>query len=433
MNGFWDIIGEEEKRGKCETNFFHIYIYRDMATEKVYELDTETKGIFMHEYLHYLQFINTIFGISYGIIYNNYYGFCREYFAKHDIIKIPLSIRPLYPEIDAYIKQYTALKGSSKISISINKIEVNQTDILEAKKNKIGVNALGINTKSGETEQFIFGYLCIIESMADIFQSFFDVSVKHREIPYNAVQIICDNYLPDFARDKRMLFSICLCSLMYNNPAYGFFEVLDIVRKNPRMNGVALYKHVLEESELHHVTCKTLKELFLKFISDYQSNIESAIGSNLEYFSKVFDNCSYEVYREESFLLKLLYETDITSDNSIQLLFDFYGLPLVEANDLILMAKQPTGKTAYKDIALLRGLEMVINRVSPIIDKSKYPIYNSQCPLYEQCLKFLYAEGQPQAEMSRDCENKQWQKKEICLMTESLKIYRLYGKNIIQL
>lgn len=60
MNGFWDIIGEGSKRGKCETNFFHMYIYKEMADEEVHKLDSETKGTFMHEYLHYLQFVSTI-------------------------------------------------------------------------------------------------------------------------------------------------------------------------------------------------------------------------------------------------------------------------------------------------------------------------------------------------------------------------------------
>lgn len=123
MNGFWDIIGDGEKRGKCETNFFHMYIYSEMVDEEVHKLDAATKGTFMHEYLHYLQFVSTIFGISYGIIYNNYYGFCREYFAKNDTIEIPLNIRPLYPVIDTLIEQYKVLKGSVGISISINKID----------------------------------------------------------------------------------------------------------------------------------------------------------------------------------------------------------------------------------------------------------------------------------------------------------------------
>lgn len=268
--------------------------------------------------------------------------------------------------------------------------------------------------------------------MSHIFQSFFDATTEHSEIPYKAVQIICNDHLREFADDKKMLFSICLCSLMYNNPAYGFFEVLDIVRKNPRMTGITLYKHMLEESELHHIKCRTVKDLSLKFISDYQSTIESAIGGDLEYFSKVFKNCSLEIESGESFLLKLLYETDITSDKSIQLLLDFYGLPLAEAENLTLMAKLPTGESTYKDIAFLRGLEMVINRVSPKIDITKYPIYDPKCSMYDKCLKSLYAEDTPKIEMTKDCRNKQWLKEGVCLMTESLKIYRLYNKSIIQ-
>ena len=82
INDFFDF--GNELRGKCETNYFHMYVYSDINSDKITELDNVKKGTFMHEYLHYVQFVNTIFGLSYGIIYNNYFSYCREYFSKHN-------------------------------------------------------------------------------------------------------------------------------------------------------------------------------------------------------------------------------------------------------------------------------------------------------------------------------------------------------------
>jgi len=433
MNGFWNMIGESEKRGKYETNFFHMYIYEDIGNNEVYELDSGIKGTFMHEYLHYLQFISTLFGISYGIMSNKYYKYCIKYFEEHQNIEIPLNIKSLYPEMDKSKESYNALKGSNKIAINIDKIEVNENNILEAEKKKTGVDVLGINTKTKETELFTFGYLCIIESMADIFQSFFDSKTEHSEIPYKSVHIICKNYLPDFADDRKLLFSICLCALMHKNPACGFFKVLEIVRQNPEMDGTMLYKHILEESDLRHISCKTLKELSLKFITNYQLKIETAIGSNLDYFSMVFENCILEINSGESILLKLLYETDINSQESMKLLLDFYGLPFIEGRDIALLGNTANDKkTQYNDIALLYGLEMVINRVIPSINAGEYPIYDTKCPMYDKCNKSLYINEPSSNKMTKDCENKQWEKNEICLMTQALKRYKLYNKNIIQ-
>ena len=51
-------------RGKCEANYFHIYIYKDLPDANFSSYEDSLKGTFMHEYLHYIQFVNTPFGIS---------------------------------------------------------------------------------------------------------------------------------------------------------------------------------------------------------------------------------------------------------------------------------------------------------------------------------------------------------------------------------
>jgi len=434
MNSFFDLTEDEIKRGRCETNYFHMYVNADINTIDISKLDAKTRGTFMHEYLHYIQFINTVFGVSYGIIYNNFFSYCKKHFIKNDTIKIPLNILGDYPALQNSIDKYKNLKGSgSELPIDIARIEVNPAEIVNAKQNNTGVQISAFESGTNEVHIFNFGYLCIIESMAHIFQSFFDPTAEHPQIPYRAVQLVCKDFSPEVANDPKMLFSICLCSLMYNNPAYGFFEILEIVRQNPRMNGQILYKHMLKESKVHHrCTIKSMKDIFLIYVKDYQRNIESAIGHKLEYYSEVFKSCIHEIKQGESLLLKLLYESDITTKESIELLLNYYGVPLVDSNTYTFMAKSPKQGSKYIDIALLRSLEMTISRFIPNIDKSKYPIYEPRCPLYEKCNKSLYAYPTPKFEMSLECENKQWEKDSQCLMTESLKVNRVYGKSIIQ-
>ena len=57
--GFWDFLDNGSVLGKCETNFFHIYIYRDLPDVNIGEYEDSEKGTFMHEYLHYIQFISS--------------------------------------------------------------------------------------------------------------------------------------------------------------------------------------------------------------------------------------------------------------------------------------------------------------------------------------------------------------------------------------
>ncbi|MHC1780850.1 MAG: hypothetical protein AB9922_11500 [Bacteroidales bacterium] len=419
MNDFLDF--GDKLRGKCETNYFHMYIYSDINSDKITELDNVKKGIFMHEYLHYVQFINTIFGLSYGIIYNNYFSYCREYFSKNNDIQIPLNITKDYPNLKQYIDGYKKLKGDkSNIPIEIERIIVSQVEISNAKKNKSSVTVTLHETNTGDTYTLNFGYLCIIESMAHIFQRFYDPSVEHSQIPYLSVELLVKFMFPEILEDKKLLYSICLCSLMYQNPAWGFFQILEIVRQNPRMNGIHLYKHMIDMKFVSPRNTKSMQEMFFDFIEDYKYNIQTAIGGELEYFSEVFENCKTEISSGENLILKLLYESDITSDESIDLILNFYGIPLVDSNELTLM-----GTASKIDIARLRALEMVIGRMT----SEDY----LRCPLFDKCNKSLYSyEQEPPFNMSKECLNNQWDKQDICLMTESMKFLNVHGKNIIQ-
>ncbi len=192
--GFWDFLDYGRVLGKCETNFFHIYIYRDLPDINIGEYEDSEKGTFMHEYLHYIQFVNTIFGLSYGTIYNNYFAYCVDYFARNEEIEIPLNILPNYAVLDRMINRYKQLKGSKNCSIEIDKIVIENSAIDLAKRGHSAIRVKGINSITAETEYFEFGFLCIIENMALIFQSFFDKNIQeHQIVLYKVIEIICTN------------------------------------------------------------------------------------------------------------------------------------------------------------------------------------------------------------------------------------------------
>lgn len=44
------------------------------------------------------------------------------------------------------------------------------------------------------------------------------------------------------------MISICLCSLMFNNPGVAFFEIIEFSKKNATLNGYELYKKMLNNS-----------------------------------------------------------------------------------------------------------------------------------------------------------------------------------------
>ena len=322
------------------------------------------------------------------------------------------------------MKRYSRLKGAKTGSVDLDRILVEKASIDLARKENVAIKVEGTEKVNGETISLEFGYLSIVENMAVIFQSFFDANLsEHSSVPYHTVEIILKN-CPKPITDKKLIFSMCLCALMFDNPAVGFFDVLNIFEANPNYTGIKLYKHVLGLN-IKHQSYSNLKELFVFMIDEYKLNIEAAILGELEYFSEVFENCKSEMQSGESFLLHLIYETEINSEESITQLTNFYGLPIVEGNNLTLMPRKKNGDgKTYLDMANLRALEMVINR---------FTLRDRKCQLYEKCLNYLYRDDlQNRFEMTEECRDEQWKKKEICLMSASMRKYGLDKKNITQ-
>jgi hypothetical protein len=433
----FDFLDSGDVRGKCETNFFHIMINDELPSGDFSEYTPKLKGTYVHEYCHYIQFVSTIFGITNGLLYNTYFSKCRDHFEKSISISIPLNILGSEPVLERQINKFKSLKGTTAdLDIEIQRIELDEKEVTNAKKNDTGVliNAFGRNN---EERSFRFGYLCIVEGMANLLQSFFDeIEGQHPTIPYISVKIVCKSIYPEIAEDRRLLISICLCSLHYNNPGAGFFEVIDILKANQYFDGRDLYRHFCKTSNIRYVGQEiTIRELQIKFIDEYRTSIQAAIQYELEYYSKVFENVKMEAEASHHMLLDCLYNEGMTMDEKINKLHDFYGFPFIEAPNHYIMPQGPSEDLLYNEYMFIRGLEIIINRFAPKMTTA-FPPYDPKCDMYERCNASLYDEeilDKDRAPMSKDCENEQWNKTEdVCLMTSALKRHSLWGKDIDQ-
>ena len=388
----FDFLESGKVRGKCETNYFHIVIDDELPSINFSEYTPKTKGTYIHEYCHYIQFVSTIFGIQYGFVHNTYFSKCREYIEANASISIPLNILGDDQILESQIKKFKSLKGSTaNLDIEIQRIELDEREVAVAKANNTGV-LLKAFSKTNEERSFHFGYLCIVESMANLLQSFFDeIKGQHPAIPYNSIQLVCRSLYPEIEEDKRILISICLCSLHYNNPGAGFFEVINILKDNPDFNGQDLYNHFCETSSIRYNDERiSIKDLLIQFIDNYKTNIQAAVQNELEYFSKVFENVKKEAEFSQHILLYCLYNDEMSFDEKVIYLQGFYGIPLIEASNLYIMPER-SEDIPYVDIAYLRGLEIIINRFDPKMTPTSLP-YNPKCDMFDRCNSTQYGE-----------------------------------------
>lgn len=420
--------------GKYDTNHFNLVI-ADNITLPVWELDNKKKGTFMHEYLHYIQHLTTPYGLCISNVYNNYFNFCKEYLNSQEEISIPLDILRRNEAIHNFNENFKKIKGSNtNIELLISDIEIPTPELIEVAVRERKSISIGIyDFETGEISSFDFGYCCIIESMAHIFQSFFDNETQHPDIPYNSVKIVCKKIYPEIVDDPKKLISLCLCSMASDNPGAFFFKIINFAKENSTLNGLELYQLMLDHCTINvNGSRKKIKHFIIDHLENIETNLINLVGTNLEYYSEVFSHCKEEINRNSNILLDILYNEDITSDSSIQTLLSIYGIPFIEMNDFTITPfNQDTGK-CYVDTAGIKGSQMIIQRLIPPIDYTRNPPFVKECPKINECLKTQYLEENKRVTMTEECLDKQWNRNDQCFMKAAFEHWSLKDKTFLQ-
>lgn len=415
---------------KYETNHIHIIMDGDIEYPCV-NMDNKNYGIFFHEYIHYLQHLTTLFGVKLCSIYNKLFVSYNKYVAEHETITLPLHCWKEDETLSTFINKFKAISGSSSCVYNIDEVEIADNEILNAKKSRqaVKVGIYDFKNEQAEEDGFRFGYLCVIESMAHLIQSFIDEEIDHNDVPYCAAELVFRSKYSEKSDDKKLLISLCFCSLMYDNPGTAFFEMIDFSKENPSLNGYELYKVMMKTRKIVLKSGEklSLADALIRFLEDLQSSIEAACGCKLEYYGEVFDHCKQEISNGDCVLLDVLYNGDISDKQFFTEVFEkVYGYPFVEAHNMALLPMKYNEETKcnmpYEETARLLGLELIFKRLTSTEKQT-------ECTWYRNCKKMLYCEGDV---TSQECLCNQWDKTEDCLMTESLRYYNLDNKSFIQ-
>lgn len=430
-------IVDNAPRGQCETNHFHIVINNELEENRdFWEQKQDVLGIFMHEYLHYIQHFITLRGLSTVAAYNNYFLKCFQCFIDNETIDIPLSILKKHTILENFNNDFKRIKGSkSNLDIEFSEVEILEENILKAKRQKKPVQVDVYDYKSDQAEIFDFGYYCIIESMAHLFQSLYDPQIKHSNIPYNTVQLVCKSVYPEVADDKRMMISLCLCSLIDMNPGAYFFDIISYAKENRTLNGLQLYELILRTEIIKYQGKRVhIKNVLLTFLQSLESDLKKLTANSLDAYSPIIENCKYEVSKDSSILLEILYNGDITSPDAVKTLLSIYGYPYIEAKNVeyVYTFKDESGEIRpAKDIAMLRGIELIMKRLCPPKDYQT-GTFDHKCPLFSKCNSFFYdekIEEEYRPPMDENCLSKQWLKRgSNCLLGEAFHFYHLSSK-----
>ena len=417
------------KVSKYETNHLHMYVDDDICYPNVADMEDTSYATFIHEYVHYIQHITTLFGIRMCDMNHRMYILYRSYLDDHDDIKLPLHLWETDSNLMSFRQHFAEVAGDRECSHNVSAVNVYDCDINDARKNKTAVK-VGIYDFDNDKiidDGLHFGYYCVIESMAHCIQKVINEDVVHDAIPYHAVELTLKEVLPEFSNDPRMIASICMSSLHWDNPGVGFFEVLKILKERNFTNGLDLYRAIACDYSVKFKGEETPRfRLVVKFLSELKDSLEQTLGTKLEYYKRVFDSCITEAASGTSKLLEVLYQGDIKDKNRfITDLADYYGFPMVDANNMSALPTRTISgqEVPYLETACCCGIELIISRVIEVNNEKK-------CRRWSICSKNMYSEPD-KCLASEECLQCPWDKTEKCLFTEGLRYYGWDKKNYI--
>lgn len=427
----FDIDLFSTKTSRNETNHFHIYV-DDNGNYIVKdgnffadELTLEEYGSLIHEYIHYIQHIQTLFGVNRTRLYTRLYLEYRKYLISQTKVEMPLKIDVVAPSaITIFAKEFEK-EGDQYYDYGIDEVEICNADIEEARANhhsvRIGIYDFVLNEAWDGEKGYHFGYWAIIEGMAHNIQLLIDPTAndRHLSVPYKVVDKICEKLYPDIFNNKLLMISLCLVSLLYDNPGVGFFDVANHIVEYNITDGRQLYKESLLNIINYRGESKCVKDVLKIMQDDLLDNMKHLFSSELEYYPKVFIQTREELSTGESTLLNILYDGRINDKKVFNdVLLRVYGLPFIESRESSLLQNNPETNKPYQEVAFLASWELFYKRII-----GKEP----KCKRYDLCHgneinKASFA-------FSPECKDAQWLKDKDCILSRG---FKLFGSHVVK-
>lgn len=408
----------QELRGYYSTSFFHIYLQGNFDLD-IENLSKQDLGTFVHEYIHYMQNISTLWGLQCSIVKYDELALFKQQVLNSTDITLPFQI-----------------KHSEKLVTAINRIKAGNgtTEYLDFKGEKLQIESFDFIRKDcmSETNEYVslkvlygngtcvnieLGAHIIKESMAALYQSFIDPGAEHDDFPYNIVQLLCDKFFSSICKDKAKIICICHSALFSMQPGSTLMNLLAHSSKNPILTGLDLFDTQCSENVKISDTKKlSVIDFYSELTARFKRSLSKNIKSEIDYIQEVLNRLRIDKAKPP--ILSILYdEKELSMDNMLALIHAL-GIPYIRTlhNGVHFPESVKTQpKNASLDVLELITLETLFQYfMNPL--KTNYC-----CPMLYMCDGSQY--------QSNECYENPWTKRDcpLGLLNESL---NLESKNI---
>lgn len=355
------------------------------------DFTVEQLGVFWHEYIHYLQNISTPWGLYMSMVQYKTISYTYACILEaDDVIKLPLRVSK--PDLDRQMAILDLGRGhypfnndydqSCQIIDRTTKIKIHRTCEIIGEKTYPKIS-LEIAFVDGTKRCIDLGALIINESMAAMYQIMIDPNASHEkyDLPYNLIQILCEQHYPNIAHDRKKLIAICYTSLFSLSPAQVLLEQLDNASENPDVSGLELFNDFVRNAEIfdNQGRKSTVTEFMDDLIDRFKQILSQLLNCELDYIADVLDKV--RISKRMIPLISIVYEEEF-NPTDIETIIDILGIPFTynENGEHFLPKSIKTPDKDSDDILALIANSALYNYIA-------YPNQYRCCPLRFMCLQ----------------------------------------------
>jgi hypothetical protein len=319
--------------------FLNIRIATNESLDNIFNLSPTASAAFIHEYVHFLQDITTVYGLRNIIMVVDKMKTVnlaqRESGSK--VMKIPYEFNDFKFITASYNSSFQKIVNGTfddtpKASIHsiikrTEKIEFQQEAEIEVIEVWLGANKL----------KFDFGSHAVLESMAYLVEQSIYPSVipEPTQFCYHAASMIAETIYPEFSEKRTNLIALCDASLMFANPGLVFHRMLHSMRAENFLptTYMEIYEFVFVREQQSYAQLNYWDSILnnhtltaISQLNDYFTIEE--FDENKEWIEFTLNNANKFRHANISFFTELAEGGTLSANRTFEKLFALVGMPI---------------------------------------------------------------------------------------------------------
>lgn len=219
--------------GFYSPSFMRLHVGSDLSLEQPDTLkDDFTGSVYLHEFIHFIQDVTTVYGLSNTNITVDYMRFVNNHLIKSSQGGFVVPVQPIPNAADNVHSNlllaniYNGSGEDDDVTFVSHKTTLAS---LMASTKLINPTIIEVtyNDHLGNANVFEFGALAIVENMAYIIESeCYPNCEPSPDLPYKAAEKLVELIHPSFANDRLNVLALCDASLQIFHPGQFFYETL---------------------------------------------------------------------------------------------------------------------------------------------------------------------------------------------------------------